>query len=318
MVTPIFIFSMPRSGSTLLQKILSSHQLISSSGEPSIMLPITYILKEEGIITDSAHRENLGGIKALIGALPKKEEDYYKYLRQFILSIYSNVSNDGSHYFLDKTPKYWMIIDEIVKVFPDAKFIFLFRNPTEVLASSINTWSQDRLRVNSYIDELYDAPIKLLDGYCKHKDRSLLIRYKDLILKSEEVTSEICNYLEIEYDSAMIEHWNSTKLNGDFGDPSGVRNYKSISPESLKKWKQSFTTSFRKLLVKHYLKSIPPEFFELAGYNRTILIDEINKIPTTGLGIRDFFEYSISISYLYSNLKFFRKRYSDLNFRKLG
>jgi len=318
MIKPIFIFSMPRSGSTLLQKILSTHQLISSSGEPSIMLPVAYMLKEEGILTDSAHRENLGGIKALIDTLPQKEADYYRYLRQFILNIYLNVAKDESHYFVDKTPKYWMIIDEIIKIFPDAKIIFLFRNPAEVLASSINTWSQNRLRIHSYIDELYDAPIKLVEGYEKHKDRSLLVGYKDLILKSEEVTKEICAYLEVEYNPSMIEQWQDSNLNGDFGDPTGVKNYKSISMDSLEKWKQNFPTLYRKALLKRYLRSIPSEFFNLSGIDSLDLMEEINSIPSSGLGIWDFIDYIVSMGYLYSNLKFFRQRYSDITFRKLG
>jgi hypothetical protein len=315
---PIFIFSLPRSGSTLLQKILSSHDSISSTGEPSLMLPVTYLLKEKGVLTDSAHRENLGGIKTLIEKQPKGNESYLKYLNEFVTKLYLGASNESSIYFLDKTPKYWMIIDEIIEIFPDAKFIFLFRNPAEILASSINTWGNNELKVHSYNDELYDSPHKLVNGYQKYKKKSILVTYRGVITSPETELKRICSYLEIEYIPSMVSTWQNQSLAGNFGDPSGINSYKNISKESLTKWKNTYSNLYRTLVLKHYLNSIPSEFFALADVSYPELMSDIKKIPLKGLGIKDFVVHTLSLIYLRLNLKFLRKKYSDIQFRKMG
>ena len=52
MQAPIFVFSLPRSGSTLLQRVLMSHNDISSVAEPWILLPQIYSLKKEGTLSE--------------------------------------------------------------------------------------------------------------------------------------------------------------------------------------------------------------------------------------------------------------------------
>ena len=46
-VKPVFIFSLPRSGSTLLQRVLTGHSEISSFAEPHFLLPLVGIIKKK-------------------------------------------------------------------------------------------------------------------------------------------------------------------------------------------------------------------------------------------------------------------------------
>ena len=50
-VQPIFLFSLPRSVSTLLQRILAKHTAIDTAAEPWVLLPLTSALRSEGIYT---------------------------------------------------------------------------------------------------------------------------------------------------------------------------------------------------------------------------------------------------------------------------
>jgi len=54
-IKPIFVFSLPRSGSTLMQRILGSSTEISTVSEPWILLPLFYALKKEGVYAEYGH-----------------------------------------------------------------------------------------------------------------------------------------------------------------------------------------------------------------------------------------------------------------------
>ena len=116
-IKPIFIFSLPRSGSTLLQKILASHPGISTVAEPWLLLPFVYANKKEGIITEYDEGICHRAFEDFIGNLPNKDNDYYKELGNFALKLYEKQVDKNAVYFLDKTPRYYYIIPEIVKMY---------------------------------------------------------------------------------------------------------------------------------------------------------------------------------------------------------
>ena len=155
----IFLISQPRSGSTLTQKILGTHSKIYTRSEPWIMLHPSYSLKSNGIQAEYNYENERTAFKSFINDLPKGEETYIKELRKMYLNLYSKYLYKNKYdYFLDKTPRYYLIIDELLKIFPSAKYIILIRNPLAVLGSIINTWTQeDWLSLNRYKHDLYDA-----------------------------------------------------------------------------------------------------------------------------------------------------------------
>ena len=46
--------------------------------------------------------------------------------------------------FVDKSPPYHLIAQQIISTFPDARFVFLWRNPLSVLASIVDTLADGR------------------------------------------------------------------------------------------------------------------------------------------------------------------------------
>ena len=125
-IKPIFLISLPRSGSTLLQRVLITHPEIDSYSESWLLLPLIQSLKESDTIANYGHRICTVALNAIIGEMGGVEY-YYEVLRQFVMNIYSQICSKGSKYYLDKTPRYYLIINDIARLFPDAKYIFLFR-----------------------------------------------------------------------------------------------------------------------------------------------------------------------------------------------
>jgi glycosyltransferase involved in cell wall biosynthesis len=140
----IFLISQPRAGSTLLQRILNGHPYIHTTAEPWIMLHPLYALKEKGLFAEFDSNLARQGLEDFTSQVPEGKDLYIEALRQMGGKLYNRVLEvSGKQIFLDKTPRYHFIIPELQKVFPEAKFIILLRNPMAVLTSTLKAWFQN-------------------------------------------------------------------------------------------------------------------------------------------------------------------------------
>lgn len=280
MKSPIFIFSLPRSGSTLLQRILMSHKDIASVAETFLLLPFVYATKKEGQLSEYCHHCTYAALEDLINNLPNKENDYRRFLAEFSNKIYESLCPKNEIYFLDKTPRYYLIIPEIAKIFPDAKFIFLFRNPVHIYSSLITSWG-DRNRFDYPLHHTIDltmGPELLSKGYGLLKEKSYAIKYEDFLENPEKYLKEISSYLDLPYDKSVLENFSNQDIKGRSGDPTGVKDYKKLDTKPLEKWKSVFNTQFRKKVLKKYIQNIDENVFETAGYSKEDILKEINNL----------------------------------------
>ena len=279
MKSPIFLFSLPRSGSTLVQRILMSHNDIASVAEPWLMLPFVYAYKKEGILSEYSHATSYAAFEDFIFNLPFKEADYYNALGDFASTLYEKQCTNNEIYFLDKTPRYYHIIQQIAQVFPDAKFIFLFRNPVHVMSSMIQTWCDGRFhKMYNYERDLYYGPKALSSGYELLKEKSYAIQYEKFVQEPEKYTKEICEYLEIEFDETILKSFAKQRTKGRMGDPTGVKQYKSVDTKSLEKWKITFNTRFRKYYIRKYIEEMDDGVLQIQGYRKQEILNEINNL----------------------------------------
>jgi hypothetical protein len=71
--------------------------------------------------------------------LPAGEEDYLREVRSLALRLYEDAAGPDARYFLDKSPPYHLVVEDLARLFPEAKLIFLWRNPLAVVASIVET-----------------------------------------------------------------------------------------------------------------------------------------------------------------------------------
>ena len=100
-IKPLFIFSMPRSGSTLLQRLLACHEKISTAMEPWVLIPYLYTLKEEGVYSEYSHFLVTQAIDSFCDQLPNGQDDYLAEMRLFILRLYSKVADKNAKGYKD-------------------------------------------------------------------------------------------------------------------------------------------------------------------------------------------------------------------------
>ena len=167
MATPLaFLISPPRSGSTLLARMLGAHSQVHAPAEPHLLTPLAHLgyyarvdqADYDPIISEAALRE-------LVAHLPGGETDYLVALRAYTDALYSRMlAGSGRALLLDKTPAYALILDFVARLYPDARYVVLTRHPLAV-------WS-------SYVDSFFDG-----DHVAAHKHNPLLERYVPAIAR---------------------------------------------------------------------------------------------------------------------------------------
>jgi len=294
MLKPLFIFSLPRSGSTLLQRVLAADSQISSAAEPWILLPFVYALREHGVSAVYSHYWANFALNDFIRMLPNGKQDYLSAVGSAMRELYRKAAtNKDARYFLDKTPRYALIVDEIIDIFPDGKFIFLWRNPLGIVASIVETWGNKKWDVSRCKVDLFDGMASLIDGYQAHSAQVLTIQYENLLQSPEKELSRIAGYLELKFDSDMLKNFSKVRFSERLGDQTGFRNYQAVSTAPLEKWKTVINNPLRKMWCRRYLRWLGEERLRIMGYDLKELLCDIN---STGISLRNVFSDSIAMA----------------------
>jgi hypothetical protein len=300
-ITPIFVFALPRSGSTLLQKIISSSDEVSTAAEPWILLPLLGMSKKEGTVSSYSHSKSCVALNDFKKALETNGKSYNKILETFITALYEGASTKKTKYFLDKTPRYYHIIDEITELFPNAKFIFLFRNPLALVASKLAARKGGVKTLYSGSNDILNGPNLLVDGYEKVKNKSIKITYSELIYDNVNVIKKINGYLNTQIDHSIVTNLSSVRLIGSMGDPKQMSNKSNIvSADSVDKWVNTFNNPIRRFVAVQYLKTIKDSYFDFMGITRNQILEKLRSSKTS---YRCVLKDVYGLAYLYLNLR---------------
>lgn len=295
-IKPVFVISLPRSGSTLLQKILSAHSRVGSAAEPWVMLPLAAMTGEAGgpVYAEYAHGEAVRALHDLVAA-SGGEAHYHAAVARFVETLYAGCLAEGCDYFVDKTPRYFLIVDYLYKVFPDARVIFLFRNPLEALASMITTWWSGTLKSYHLEMDLREGPRLMAEGYARYRDRAFAVHYQDLVAQPEETVAALCGYLGLDYEPAMVAGYRGSVFRGVMGDQKGVNTYASITTDSLAKWVAILDNPLRRAYARRLLASYGPDTLRAFRLDPADVLQRLEAGPASlrGLG-RDLFWQLVS------------------------
>lgn len=302
-VEPIFLLSLPRSGSTLLQRVLASQPDIATTSEPWLLLPLLYSFRDEGVEAEYEHHNLAHAMEDFCLQLPNGKNDCLVEMRELVLNLYKKIDGEAV-YFLDKTPRYHLIADELIEMFPKCKIILLWRNPLAVAASMMETWAKGKWNLYSFRVDLYKGLDNLVNVYEKNPERILAVKFEDFVSDSEYYSKKIFEYLELPVNESASEQFSKINLKGRMGDPTGVKQYKSINDESLNKWKKTLANPVRKMWARRYLKWLGDKRLAVMGYSKDELMSELSIEPSTIKNI-----VSDVLRILYNPVKmFFKKR----------
>ncbi|MGB5261650.1 MAG: sulfotransferase [Gammaproteobacteria bacterium] len=313
MIKPIILFSLPRSGSTLLQRILSVDSNISTVAEPWVLLPHVYALRTEGVFAEYSHRRSSQALEDLLARLPQGKQDYLACLGKAMTELYAQLSDEGARYFLDKTPRYALIADDVINMFGDGKFIFLWRNPLSVVSSMIETWGGGKWNIYIFKVDLFDGLARLIDVYQKNSETTLAVQYEVLLQAPEQELERVMHYLGLEPAPGMLDALPETRLSGNMGDPTGVEEYQAVSTRPIEKWKSTINNPLRRSWCRRYLRWIGRDRLAVMGYDMNELLAELNATRTDWLSLfGDLPRFAGGVIYCLFDVRIIRQKLAGL------
>ena len=284
----IFLISVPRSGSTLLQKLLMAHSEISSVAEPWVMLPWAYAFRRDGVQAEYGHHQSVKALGNLFRQLPNGRQDYCEIVRRNALDLYGRIAGD-SRYFLDKTPRYFFIIPELSEIFPDAKFLLLLRNPVGIFASTIEAFRANKLRRldGSYRDLL--GGTRLLAAGARHLgERAHVVRYERLVgAEQDGELQAIFDYLQLPFERQVVHDFANQQLDGQ-GDHLGAKQFERVVDQT-DRWQAIIDSPVRRLRLLRYLGRVDQDYLQIGGYDRDACRRAVRRRRATRLRPMEWF-----------------------------
>ena len=230
----IFIMGMPRSGTTLVEKIISSHSKVSALGE----LNIFGNLISNNIINDN--EINLSIIDKFLNE--DLEKNYNHHLKNFDIK---------SEFITDKSLINFWFIGFIKKFFPNAKIIHCSRNSKDNCLSIYKNLfdAQDRWFYNQEeLANYYNTYEDLMKFWNKKLPGEIYnIQYENLIKNSETEIKAIIDFCKLKWeDSCLNFHENDTAIKTLSVNQANKPIYSS-SVDSSKNYKDKLKVLFSKL-----------------------------------------------------------------------
>ncbi len=280
----IFLISQPRSGSTLTQRLLGFHTEIVTVGEPWVMFPLGYQLKDSGIAAEYNARVQKRAFAAFLNELGDGAKDtFIKDLSNVYTSLYERrMASPKVRYFLDKTPRYYFIINELQQLFPDAKFLFLVRNPVAVLNSILRNWVGDEVhRLADYGYDLFTAP-SAIDSAQKRTNAAnqFFVQYEQLVHEPIRELEKVCGFLDIDPNQPLAEKLGAPDKAWAFGDKATFEMNAVLSGKA-DAWKNDIHNENFSSPAGLYLELLGRELVESLGYSYEELCTTFAHVDTS-------------------------------------
>lgn len=260
----IFVLSLPRSGSTLFQRILGNYDDFSTTSEFSVMLPLLYLRYRKEMYASYNIQVCSKGFEDFVRSFPDGWSAYDRHLTDFILNLYGESKQKGASFVVDKTPRYSLIVPELIKLFPRARYVFLWRNPAQILDSSIKSlwggkWLPSRLKV-----DLELGLKNLVAAADSLGDRAHHIRYNELVEDTDLVIKGFANLIGVDTNN-LKEIKKLPGRSGRLGDPSVSGNSDTVFTTSAVKENEYLCSSWRKKWLLKRLKPLPDTYWDYLG-----------------------------------------------------
>lgn len=257
---PVFLVGFPRSGTTLTERILSSHPDVTPSGEKPLvsrMIGRLNTLCGEGL----GYPYNLNELTA--DQLAALRDGYWKLASDWC------GARPESGLFLDKLPLNIIELCFIKRVFPEARIILLIRDPRDVCLSCFMQLFQPNDAMANFNDlesaaRFYAAVMKLFARYEATLELNLVrIRYEDLVADMQGTVSGLLSFLGLDWDDRVLRYYQNRTYR--VLTPSDSDTRKPIFSRAVGRWR-----NYRK-----YLQPILPHLYphlQRYGYTGVVRI----------------------------------------------
>ena len=196
----ILVVGLPRSGTTLIEQILSSHSRVQATDELRLL---------EGM---ASRMEKDGGYAQRLSSLT---EDEKKDLRQQYISEASAYFKQDGDFFIDKHPGNFLHIGLAKRIMPETVVIDVRRDPRDV---AISAYRQSFNFTNEFatsfdgIYEYYKGYLEMIDHWNSvYPGQIKTVNYEELVNSADEQIEALLNFCGLECEPSCIEFYNQER-----------------------------------------------------------------------------------------------------------
>ena len=265
----VLLIGSPRSGSTMLQRMIGSHSAVFTRPEPHMLTPLAFLGYHDTV--EKAPYDHINAAKAIreyVDALPGGETDYLDALRAYTDVMYGRIlEGREQRYFMDKTPAYGLVLPFITRLLPGARYLVLTRHPLAVLSSY----------ANSFFEGDYDAAYAfnpILHRYVPAIAKMLLekpvphirVRYEDVVTSPSTELARIFAHLDLPHEESAVNYGAHHHEKGSFGDPKVTEHDRPVAT-STERWVGELLADRAKLdKARAIIADLDPVDLEAWGY----------------------------------------------------
>lgn len=203
-IKPIFIVGMMRSGTSLVEQIISSHPQVYGAGELETVTDIVTSLTR-----------NIEHKKAYPYCLKSMDESTLNNLSKLYTENIRKISN-GAEFITDKLPHNFWHLALIELLFPEAKIIICNRNPLDIcLSNYFQDFAGRHPHSNNiqHLGEYYIQYVRLIQHWKNTINLSILeVQYEDLVANQEDVSKKIIDFCGLEWDQNCLQFHKSNRI----------------------------------------------------------------------------------------------------------
>ncbi len=220
---PIFIVGLPRTGTTLTERIIGSHSQVRSIAETFFMQMA--VRHESGVKTGVNMSPEI--VNAAAQRPPANIADRYFDAVRYKFG--------DEPMFIEKLPENYLYLGFIAKGMPDARMVHLRRHP---LDACFAMFKQSYFRYAYTLDDVgryYVAYNRLMEHWRSLLgDRLIEVTYEDLVSNQEQETRKLLDRLGLEFENACLEFEKNTAASST---ASAVQVRERAHTRSVNRWR---------------------------------------------------------------------------------
>lgn len=222
---PVFVVGNPRSGTTLVQQILSAHAEFWTAPEAHLSDHVMRAVpkaetepiaagKIDALSKRLAERSRLTVADHIRREMTEQANNGTLTGPRFVELVMQSFkpADDPATRWVEKTPQHLLRLDTIWRYFPDARVINVIRDPRDVVSSPsrYRELSPGIARTSAvvHIARRWNRFIERMQQYAGDS-RFLSVRYEDLVSEPERVLEQLAVHARVEADSSAIHRFNN-------------------------------------------------------------------------------------------------------------
>lgn len=225
---PIFVIGMPRTGTTLVERIIGSHSRVTSAGElPNFSRLMTQMIREQNGGQSISQEEMIAASLDL--DMARLGESYVESTR----GLAGETPN-----FIDKLPFNYLNVGLIQMALPNAKIVHVTRDPMDTCYAVFKTLFQRAYPFSYDLDDLgkyFVAYRQLMDHWhMLFSDKMYAIRYEALVEDPEIESKRLIEYCGLDWED-QLSRFHENEAPSTTASASQVR--QPVYRSSVGKWR---------------------------------------------------------------------------------